>query len=231
VEYLSKIDGQSGRVFLDRVIAERGPLGDSAAVPEATLAALTGRVPDLMIDFWRFHSTGWLDGGRLRICLPGEFADMLARLFAGDSDFGADCHAIAIGAFGDLAIWSERHWLCFLRPVSAMLDAPFLVNPKAKSDPDKTVLEGVLGAHPLFWDLADSDGQPLFERAERKLGSLRPNGIYGVMPLPYDGPIELDALQRVPAEEYLDALRQSTVITLADLFAGRFNLRDIGGRR
>ena len=231
MEYLSRIDGQSSRVFLDRVIAERGPLGDSAEVPEPTLVALTGRVPDLMIDFWRFHGTGWLNGGRLRICLPGEFSDVLGRLFAGDPDFGADCHALAIGAFGDLAIWSERHWLALLRPSMAALDAPFLVNPKAKGDPNKAVLEGLLEAHPLFWELADFEGQPLFERAERTFGSIRPNGIYGLMPLPYDGPIELDALQRVPAAEYLEAAVQTSVITLADVEAGRFNLRDIGAYR
>lgn len=231
VDYLSKIDGQSGRVVLDRVIDEHGPLASPEQVPETTLATLTGRVPDLMIDFWRFHGTGWLNGGRLRICLPGEFRNVLEMLFEGDPDFGADCHAIAIGAFGDLAIWSERHWLTFLRPVAAALDAPFLLTPRAKDDPDNRILEGMFQAHPLFWDLADSDGQPLFERAERELGSIRPDGIYGPMPLPFDGPIVLDALQRVPAAEYLDALRQTTIVTLADFNAGRFNLRDIGGRR
>ena len=231
MEYLSRIDGQSGRVFLDRVIAERGPLGAPAEVPETTLAALTGRVPDLMIDFWRFHGTGWLNGGRLRICLPGEFANVLGMLFAGDPDFGADCHAVAIGAFGDLAIWSERHWLVILRPLFAALDAPFLVTPRAKGDANSALLQGLFQTHPLYWDLADTDGQSMFDRARDRLGPLPQGAIYGLVPLAGDVEPVPDNLVLAPADDYLRSKLQTNVITLADLEAGRFNLRDVGGQR
>jgi hypothetical protein len=231
VQYLSKIDGQSGRVFLDRVIDERGPLGSPGQVPETTLAALTGRVPDLMIDFWRFHGTGWLNGGRLRICLPGEFRNVLEMMFEGDPDFGADCHALAIGAFGDLAIWSERHWLVVLRPLFAALDSPFLVNPRAKVDAEKALLQGLFQAHPLYWDMADTGGQPMFDQARERLGPLPEGAIYGLVPLAGDVEPVVENLVLAPGNEYLRSKLQSNVISVADLEAGRFNLRDVGGQR
>ncbi len=222
LQYLSMIDGVSGKVFLDQLMAERGPMRDVRAVPEAVAAAYVGRVPDIIIDLWRAHGVGNLAGGRLRLCLPSDFTDATGRLFDRDPDFAGDCHVIAHSAFGDLLIWSERHWLVHVGMLLGMVDAPMLFDPKLKVAADKVALDFILKANPALLDMADAAGGPMFEPAQAALGRLKPGQIYGLFPLPFnmDAP-GIDALQIVPADQYLDAKLQMATFPLWDPVQGQ----------
>lgn len=222
LQYLSVIDGVSGKVFLDQLIAERGPMQDARRVPETVAAAFVGRIPDIIIDLWRARGVGNLAGGRLRLCLPSDFTDVTGRLFDRDPDFAGDCHVIAHGPFGDLLIWSERHWLVHVGMLLGIVDAPMLFRPEDKVAADKVALQFILNANAALFDTADAAGEPMFDRAQAALGRLKRGQIYGLFPLPFnlDAP-GIDALQIVPADEYLDAKLQMATFSLWDPVKGQ----------
>ena len=108
--YVSEIKGRSGKDHIDSVLGRMGPLLDPEPVDEGTLQAWTGTLPDILIDFWRNHGLGALQGGLMRLCLPDDFYGLLSRIFHTDKDFShKDCHVLGYGPFGHLFLWSARN--------------------------------------------------------------------------------------------------------------------------
>lgn len=231
MEYLSTIDGISGEVFLDELIAQRGPLIDKREMPEARILALTGKVPNLMIDFWRAYGLGHLQDGLIRLCDPAMFDDLLPDLFKGDADFTGDCHVLAFSPFGDLFFWSERHWLGVVSLPLSYVDAPFLHDPTLKTQASKVVLDILLKGDPRMFDTADAEGNPMFAAARKVHGPLDWHEVYGAMPLPVDAAeLRVDRLVVAPAVAYLESKFSTTDFVLHDMAGQRFNIRFFGDR-
>lgn len=229
MEYLSTIDGISGEVFLDELIAERGPLVDRREMPDERIVALTGKVPNLMIDLWRAHGLGHLLDGLIRLCDPAMFADLLPQLFKGDPDFSGDCHVLAFSPFGDLFFWSERHWLGVVSLPLSYVDAPFLHDPGLKTQASKVVFDILLNGDPRLFDTADANGEPMFAAARKVQGPLDWHEVYGAMPLPLDAAeLSVDRLRVAPAVAYLEAKFSVTDFALNDMAGQRFNIRFFG---
>lgn len=227
--YRSIINGQSSELHLARLLAERGPLQDPLPADPVTLAAYEGRLPDILLDFWENHGFGALAGGLIRIIHPQQYAAAVAKLFEGDPDFAGDCHAIALGPFGDMMLWSARHQLVFVSLPLSMVDAPLRFRPAPRDQDDLIVLTHVLNAAPAVFDTADDAGAPMFARAREALGPLGPDEVYGTVPaVTYGEALAVEALQRVEAGEWLVERFSGYVYSLNDLQAGQFNLRDIG---
>lgn len=100
--YISEIRGRSGKDHIDSVMKRVGPLIDATPLSEATLQTWTGTVHDILIDFWRNHGVGALQGGLMRLCVPSEFDGLLSQIFHADRDFShKDCHVVGYGPFGN----------------------------------------------------------------------------------------------------------------------------------
>lgn len=228
--YRSTVNGKGGAEVLRDLMAERGPYLDPVPVDPEVIAHYETRLPPLLLDLWENYGLGGFAEGRIRFILPSEYDEALQTLFRGDPDFGADCHAIAIGPFGDLMVWSERYQLLFIGLPLQMVDAPFRTHPLPGDQADVIVLNYVLKADPLVFDTADDDGEPMFARALAALGPLKRGEIYGTVPAVSVGePLAVDRLQKVIATEWLVERFSGGVFTLVDLSSRRVNIRKIGG--
>ena len=227
--FRSTIDGESSQGILARIIADRGPLLGRRQVPPSVLAEYETILPPILLDFWENHGLGGLSEGRIRFVLPPDYAGAVARLFAGDPDFAQGCHAIAIGPFGEMMIWSQRHKLIFVGLPLATVDAPFLNRDMTREQADRIVLDYVLRADPAVFDTTDDTGEPMFQRARAALGPLNDGEIYGTVPaLTYDEPVSVDALHRVIANDWLSEKFSGTTFQLVDIARQQFNIRPIG---
>lgn len=218
MKYISQINGRSGKEYIDEILEDEGPLLDAIRVDENTVQEWTGVLPDVLIDFWRHHGIGALQGGLMRLCLPQDFNGLLSQIFQADPDFShKDCHVVGYGPFGNLMVWSQRHWLCEVDFVHARLDAPRLLDPAKKLNANTPIVASLLGHPPDSLDAYDEDGKKLFARAVRKLGRPGPGQAFGFVPaLAMGGAPTLKNIRIVPALEHFLFLAQLQQFDLVD---------------
>jgi len=140
LKFLSTIDGVSGEIVLENFVAEHGPLEERRPVPEETVAARIGRVPDILIDLWRAHGAGAVREGGLWFVMPGALDAIEERLFGGDPDLGGDTTIVADGAMGNLLAWSQRHGVVLIVPVGGAVQVPGLFRPEGRLSDDTELL-------------------------------------------------------------------------------------------
>lgn len=218
------------RTVIAEILARNGPLRHAEQVPAEVIASFEGRVPDLILDFWENHGIGELGDGLLKLCVPQMFAEPLAVLLEGDPEFDGRTVALAYGPFGNLILWNEAHWLGLLSHPGAMIDAPFYGKDMSGLDPDRILLDYVLGNDPQFMDVFDDDGRELYERARAELGELSFGLIYGLLPADSFSEVGLAQLRVVVAEEWMTERFLGQVYMLQDLMGDRLNIRRIGAR-
>ncbi len=227
--YRSKIDGQSSEIALTKLTKKRGPLKNSHQVPVSIINEYEGRLPNILLDYWQYYGIGEFGDGRARFVVTKFYANVVEWLFRGDPDFSGDCHVIVLGAFGDMMIWSERYQLIFVTLPLAIVDAHFRSNPLPADQVDRFVLNYVLNVDQAVFDTLDDTGKPMFERSLTLLGPLQPSEIYGTVPaLTFEEPLDVDMLAKVDAQEWLIEKMAGTKFSLADLEAGRLDIRQIG---
>lgn len=222
--------------YAARLLAEaidlHGPMTGAVAVPAAHLVALEGKVPGLLLTLWSDYGAGDLMGGRLKICPPHRFDAITDYLFGSEPDMAGSCHAFAMNAFGELLIWHERYWLIHISPIRGWVLAPQMLHPETKDDPNKLFYETTLMTDPANFDLNDTDGNPLFDRAKAAFGPLRPGLIWGMLPIPpVPEEVKLENLRLVLPEDYLGEVISQMTLMLQDFEGDRFGLRGFGGIR
>jgi len=215
--FTSIVDGQSGERLIRNAFSKTGPLKDVKGIDAKTVTFWTGRVPDTLIDVWVNFGIGTLNDGRLRLCLPEEFEPVTKILFGNDPDFFGDTYAIAVGAFGDIFFWSERHWLCQFSIYRMAFFAPALFHPDLKKNSNKTVIDYILSADPWASDMGDIDGKPMYSRVREALGPLPEKSLYGIMPEPGNPDnFRVEAIQIVPELEYLKLALDTMTFLVTD---------------
>lgn len=229
MSYRSEIDGQSGQAFITRLMAENGPLTQVQRVQPEVIAAYEGKLPPILLDVWDNYGVGDLAEGRLRLCLPGAFADTLSMLFANDPDLAIGSHVIAYGPFGDLFIWNERHHLVFVGMALSIVDAPFLFHSTRKMPVDRLILDYVLASPHKGLDVADDAGAPMLDRAKEQYGPLKSLQIYGMQPpVPFGEAIAVQNHAIAPAGDWMIEKVNGTDFMLVDVSTKRFGVRPIG---
>ena len=235
--YRSDLPGQSPVEALDALLEDRGPLANRVAVAGSEITRNEGMVAPLLLDLWDNYGIGDLDGGRLRLCVPSELDEPVTALFRGDPDFSdgrgrTDLRAVAHTAFGDLFLWSARHWLVHVNIVLGLVEAPFLIHRELRSHPDTVALELLLRAKGPILDMVDASGTPMYDRAQAAFDPLPRMVIYApgaaitADPLP-----RFEDLYAAHYPEWLLERVQSKVWYLSDLASGQPNMRVIGGRQ
>lgn len=208
--------------MIDEIFAENGSLSQVMAVQPDVLEQYRGKLPDILLEIWRQKGVGSWRNGLYRLCVPSDFDGLLSQIFHADQDFShKDCHVIAYSAFGELKVWSERHWFVNISLSTSMMDCTTLIDPQKKRNPNTPVISRFFGvAKDDTLDAHDDAGKPLFARARKLLGDLEPGECYGFFPaLAMGGAPTLKNLKRTPALPHFTFLAQLQPFTLMDYLA------------
>lgn len=202
---------------IDDIMDENGVYDAAVPVTQETLALYTGKLPDLLTTFWAQHGFGAWKNGLFRLCTPRDFEGLLSQIFHADTDFShTDCHVYGYSAFGQLLVWSERHWVTHIDLINARVSCPNLsapenaINAEIHMSTSLSVNSGAL-------DVEDDDGKKLFTRAFRKLGRPGPEQAFGFFPaLAMGGAPKLENITIVSALEHFLFLAQLQQFQLVD---------------
>ncbi len=166
------------------------PSSKVEAVPEATLAAWEGVLPNLLLALWRRDGLARYRNDKLAMVDPGRYAGLVAAHLRGNPLEAVDTfHAYAVTAFGQILICGETTAIqvsvdAHSGDVSAVSDAPG-PSDAAERDWDLEYLLTFLDGP--YLDVTDEDEQPLYEHARERLGPLAPHEIYSFSPAVSEG--------------------------------------------
>ena len=212
---------------MDALYARHGPLDHVMPGPDPE--PWIGRLPDALLYFWEIYGLGTWRDGRMHIIDPQYAAPLVEFLFAGDPDFAGDTHAIAIGAFGQMTLWSERHGLVDFNTMMTAIEAPYLIAPQSAPPPDTQIADGFLDIPPQMLEAYGADSQQLFDPVRKLLGPLEPVMIYASTPAP---PTASDLIAKnfvlADAREWIEAVITENSTTLVDWQSESPDLRLIG---
>ena len=187
------------------------------AVSDQAIATWQGKLPDRLLTHWQQAGWGGYANGVLWVVDPDEYEDVVDEWLDDSPLEQIDAfHVIARTAFGELFLCGERTGAS--ATVNCATHAVFALQrdmqTKTKRDLDISI-ETLLTLDKADCDLADEDGQPLFDRALAKLGPLAPDEMYGFEPaLVAGGKMRLENLRKVKLDQHLTILRQLAAPTM-----------------
>ena len=188
--------------YFQGFLEDFGPAYDRRNVPESSIEAYRGRLPDQLLTYRREHGwCGYADGLFWTVD-PKEYEPAL-EAWIGDTRFmEIDAyHLIACSAFGDLYFFGEKTGTS-LQIVAP--DAQAIYQSKPVRDLNQRV-RSFFGARSRDGcDFTDAGGSLLFAPALKKMGRLHHGLMYGFVPaLALGGPATLEHLKTVKAVEHL----------------------------
>ncbi len=194
-------------------LSEMGPAENVQHVPKETLAKFRGKLPDRLLQYWESYGWAQYGGGRFQTVNPEDYQYTIDSWLSG-TEFGVKDNFYLIGysAFGTLYIFGEKY------ATSLSIVAPDAVAIWDDDEPGDLNFEvdflfSSLKKDDL--DLMDEDGRPLFERASKMHGALKPGEIFGFFPaLALGGPTKLENIKRVKAQPYLDFLAEISELSV-----------------
>ncbi|AZG86987.1 DUF1851 domain-containing protein [Pseudomonas syringae pv. pisi str. PP1] len=178
---------------------------------ESVIEKYKGVLPDVLLDYWR--SEGWCGyaDGLFWTVNPDDYKHLLDMWLSGTKFSSIDnYHVIARSAFGDLYAWGEKYG----RKIVVSCPGNYIVSLADEADvpcddPDQAIQSFFAMSDPEDYDMEDSDGMPLFERAVQKLGRLSDDEMYGFQPaLVLGGSATLQNLVKLDLEVHLTILHQ-----------------------
>jgi hypothetical protein len=175
---------------------------------EATLRKLGRYVPENLIEYWRELGFSVFQEGLMAICNPIDWKPLADEWIAGTELEDLDnFFPILRGAMGQMSLLGARHgYTIALYPVEGQA---FVTKPEPAEDAASYSVESLLFLDPDYFAIEGDDFN--FATACKRLGSLRPNEIYGFVPvLPLGGISDLAHLKKVDAFAHLSILCQVT---------------------
>lgn len=202
---------------IDDIMDENGSYHVAATVTDETLAFYVDRLPALLTAIWTQHGFGSWKNGLFRLCNPQDFAGLLSQVFHADADFShSDCHIYGYSIFGQLLVWSERHWVTQIDLMNGRISCPNLIAPERAINAE-IHMSTSLSVDTDLLDVYDDNSQKLFSRAVKRLGRPDHGQAFGFFPaLAMGGAAELDNLRIVPAIEHFLFLAQLQQFQLVD---------------
>lgn len=190
------------------------------AVPEATLAAWEGVLPDLLVALWLRDGFARYRDDRLVMVDPHLYAGVVETYLQGNPLEHADTfHAYAVTAFGQILLCGENTAVQIsIDPHGAQVWADSDVPRPADATERNWKLEFLL--HALdgpYLDVTDEEERPLYAHALESVGPLAPNEIYSFSPAVVEGGWE--------AAHLVKRDRLSELKSLAEQTAARRSLR------
>jgi len=188
-----------------------GPAIHTQVVPAETIERYRGKLPDQMLKYWSLYGWSGYGDGIFWTVNPDEFKPVVDAWLAGTHFQDNEEHyAIGMGAFGKLYLWGTHSGQNVT--ISPTIGSLF---PRDQREKIKAGMGDFLakqffsGMDKKNVDQTDESGRPLFQRALKKLGPLKPGEIYGFVPAPVlGGRPDLAHVQKVDAVTYLVMLAQ-----------------------
>jgi hypothetical protein len=186
-----------------------------ATAPNAVLDKYRGILPDSLLEIWQ--SQGWCSYGHglFWTVNPDEYAWLVDGWIGSLADMPQDQYfVIARTAFGDFYC-ARRHGASVIL-ISCSFAA--VMAPRASladGDIEKAIDSFFGGNLPEDLDLNDAHQEPMFEAARAALGPLKPNEMYGFVPmLPLGGAVTVDRLEKLDLGVHIDIIKQGAGIRL-----------------
>ncbi len=186
--FLEKFEGVTGR----------------REVPASSIEHYTGKLPGLLLDYWREHGWCGYGDGIFWIVDPQHYEGVGASWIEGTQLESIDTfHLVGRSAFGDLYFWGER------TGPSLSIDSVFsrYVFQDLGITTDK--MDRAVQIFLLTKSVDSNDFEGMFKRAKKKLGLLAPDEMYGFVPaIMLRGSDAFEHLKKVKAVEHLMILSQ-----------------------
>lgn len=201
--------------FIERFLNEKGfgPAMRKKEVPESKLNKFRGKLPEVLLEYWRQY--GWCGYGEgiFWTVDPDEWEEEL-EAWIGDTPFMEQdsFYVIARSAFGELILWGTNTGQSLkVVPIYGGIFPAFDVEKFQRRGPD-TALQLFFGSTSrTTYDLEDDHGRSLFELALSKLGPLDHDTMYGFVPaLALGGELRAENLQKVEAHAHLRILSETS---------------------
>jgi len=188
------------KYFLEKM----GPAIGKRDVPPSSIERYRGKLPNQLLAYWEEHGWCGYADGLFWTVNPQDYEPVLDA-WIGDTPFMENdaYHIIARGAFGKLYFWGEKS--------GGSLN---VFAPGSYCVPRKTNLVGEkleFGMQVFFGNISRSgnDFEGMFTPAQKKLGQLKHDEMYGFVPaLALGGTATVDHLQKVKTVEHLVLLAQ-----------------------
>ncbi|MNF49382.1 GAD-like domain protein [compost metagenome] len=201
---------------LQDFLQEFGRPTEYISADERVLQHFSGKVPPILIDFWRKIGFSVFKNGLLTVVNPLEWIEATDEWL---EDTGLDeldeFIPIFKGAFGNFHLFGiKTGHRPTLSPVTGFIFADDKNASSFISKGGDWVIKMLFGLRETRnFDIKDDDGAPLFDRAVAKLGSLKSDEMFGFVPLPMlGGTFKLELLQKYDAQVHLSILRQMTEV-------------------
>jgi len=196
---------------------------ENAEMPtEAELAQYRGILPDVVLMHWEYFGFSSFGKGRFQFVRPHDYKDVVDAWIKDTILEGRDTyHVLRVSAFGDISVWGEKtggevfdiaaipHHIFFNGKDETKMNHRVGIERKA----DTHLFSNVI-------DAADNVG-PMYPRARKAHGALKPNEIYGFVPaLLLGGDWHAKNLQKVDGPSYLHmlaGLKKPPVIGMKEL--------------
>jgi hypothetical protein len=188
-----------------------GPRLDAMSPSQNQIESYRRKLPSKLLSYWDTYGFAGYGQGLFWMTDPDEYAEVLNAWIYGTRFYRQDEYSV-VGrtAFGKLMVWGRRTGF------SLSIDCPWgMIFPSDKSrwmnegEGDLLISNWLAGMQMDSLDQADEKDALLFDRAEKALGPLANDEMYGFVPaLAAGGHRRLDSLKRVKAVERLMFLAQ-----------------------
>jgi hypothetical protein len=206
---------------LEYFLSKWGQPTERVPATEADLARLAQHVPPILIEYWREIGFSVFKEGLMTVTNPLEWMDVTNEWVAGTELAELDTFIpIMRGAFGRFRLLGLKHG--YKASLEVTMAAYFGDREKPRYDLNISIKGGFSGSNPDDYDTGDKTLD--FAKALKKLGPLKPNEMYGFVPvLPMGGTRDLKHLQKLDAFAHLSILRQATgklrgIMEYADIY-------------
>lgn len=189
-------------------IGEVGEATTSRYVPEAEIEKWKGKLPELLLNYWR--NEGWSSyyDGLLTIVNPEDYENIvdewLENTYLEEID---SFHAIAINGFGNVYLCGEKTGQCVV--ISPIFNTIFVQKKKLKRIQTTDSLNVSILTLFLSSKVERHGKDGLFDKAIQKFGPLDDYEIFGFEPaLILGGELDIKYIQKVDARIHLSILAQ-----------------------
>jgi hypothetical protein len=197
--------------FFKIFVSAMGEAISHKAVPENSMQKYKGKLPDALLRYWA--AEGWCGyaDGLFWTVNPDDYAHILTMWLEGTKFEKVDrYYVIGRSAFGDLYAWGEKYGRKLT--VSCSANYVFALESEVGSrckDADLEIQSFFSMCDREGFDMEDNQGDFLYDRALKKLGSLDESEMYGFEPaLVAGGAVSLDSLVKVNLDVHLTIIWQ-----------------------
>jgi len=196
--------------YLSLFFKKMGPEIGRREVPASSIEKYKNQLPDLLLEFWKANGWSGYGDGIFWTVNPAEYESIVQTWLDESGILDPDTyHVVARSAFGDLYLWQSQTGSSL--SIDAIYSRYSLV---AKPPLTNTQLDTKVKAFFLTRERDTDDFDDLFVSAQKTLGTLQPDEMYGFVPaVALGGPGSLNTLEKVKTLEHLTFLSQLNPLT------------------